>query len=375
MLLILFLIEQKGVSEDGSKRLFYISAFLTFFIMAFRGDNVGADMIEYVHFWQGKDDLYGTWDNPTLSLAYEPGLSWFCYFLHIFNDGDAWIFIFLTSCITFVPFLYLVWRDAEYKVLPILFYTILWGLLDISYAGVRQVMGVGLCISAFIVWRRHFDYRGVKILLIVLLLGFALTFHTSVYFTIPFYILFLLLKNTNIKICVITLILSLVFGIVFAKIAPYLFDIVGSFFTSVEILFRLNHYFEGNGIDDGLKNTVIGMKQILTVIAVCIIVSLSRKEKNNKFYINCLTVGCSMFNIFVSFPNTARFLYPFLLLGIIASPSKIRFQKHKILKLFFILIIVVLSIHEIQTIELGYIDKKSDYYVFNQMFPYNFVWE
>ncbi len=375
ILLLLFLVEQRGITEGLRKRLFYVSAFCLFFISAFRGENVGGDMIEYVHFWQGKDDMYGTWKSPNELLSFEPGLSWLCYFLHIFNDGDAWFFVFCTSFLTLFPFFYLVWRDSYYKVLPILLFTISWGLLDISFTGLRQVIGVSLCVAAYAIWTTPFKEKGLKYMLTFSLLLFSLSFHTVVYFTILFFLSFLIFGRLN-KILSLSLLLStLVFGIVFAKVAPYLFEMTGSVISSIDLLFRLNHYFEGTGVDDGLKDAVIGIQQILTVLVVCIIIVFSSKEKNNSLYANCLTFGCSLFNIFVSFPNAGRFLYPLMFVGFLVVTSNITVKKNSLYKVLLVVSIAILSIHQIRNWENKYEDKSSDAYVFNQMFPYKFIWE
>ena len=117
VLLFLFLIEQKGISDKADKRLFLIASLFVFFVMAFRGENVGGDFLEYCHFWEGKDDAYGTWKEPNVLLMYEPGLSWLCHFLHIFNDGDPFFFIFCTSAIILFPFFYIVCRDCKFRIL------------------------------------------------------------------------------------------------------------------------------------------------------------------------------------------------------------------------------------------------------------------
>ncbi len=376
ILLLLFLVEQRGVSENVDKKLFLVASFCVFFISAFRGENVGGDMIEYVHFWQGKDDMYGTWKSPNEALTFEPGLSWFCYFLHLFNNGEAWFFVFFTTLVIQLPFFYLIWRDSSCKVLSVLLYMVLWGLLDISYTGLRQVIGGAMCIMAYIVWTTPFRMRGFKYLILFFLIGFSLSFHTVTYFCVPLYCAFMILKGNRNLLNLIILLSTLVFGIVFSKVAPVLFEMTGALFASFDLLFRLNHYFDGIGVDDGLREeAVIGLKQILTTLIVCLIVSFSNKDRCNNFYVNCLVFGCSLFSVFVSFPNAGRFLFPYLFVGIICSPSKNLINRAPLYKFLFITFVVILSLHQIHTWEKGFGDKNSSFYVFNQMFPYNFIWE
>ena len=374
VLLFLFLAEQGGLKKN-SRILFSVSAFLVFFIMAFRGEDVGGDMIEYVHFWQGKDDMYGTFDKPTESLLYEPGLSWLCYFLHLFNDGDAWFFIFWTSFITIVPFLYLVWRDSYYKVLPVLLYMVLWGLLDISYTGLRQVIGASLCLTAYIVWTTPIRKKWIKHIVVLFLIAFSLSFHASVYFCVLMFFCLKVFKNKRKTIHISILLITLVLGMLFSKIAPATFEKVNSIFTSFDLLFRYNHYFEGTGEADGLQEAVIGAKQILSTLVVCLIIFLSSDEKCNKFYINCLVFGCSLYNMFMSFPNAGRFLFPYMIVGLITMLATDRINKYKLYRLVLVLLVIILSVHQIRTWELGFEDKNSSFYVFNQMFPYKFIWE
>ncbi len=375
ILLFLFLIEQKGISEKADKRLFLMASFLVFFVMAFRGENVGGDFLEYCHFWEGKDDVYGTWKEPNILLMFEPGLSWLCYFFHIFNDGDPFFFIFCTSAIILFPFFYIVYRDCKFRVLPVLLYVILWGLLDISYTGLRQVIGVSICLTAYIVWTTSFKKNKYKIILTTLLFGFALSFHTSMYFTVPIFVGFLFIKKIGKRICVLFLFLSLLFGILFAKFAPLLFDTIGSLFTSVEFLFRFDHYFEGNTHEDGLTTAVIGLQQIITTLVVCLIVYLSNLSNRNIIYAVSLTVGCSMVNIFVSFPQAGRFIYPLLFLGIVLTPTYMMIPPKRLSKWLLFTFIIILSLHRIYLWETSYDNKSSDAYIYNQMFPYKFIWE
>ena len=375
ILLFLFLIEQKGISDKADKRLFLMASFLVFFVMAFRGENVGGDFLEYCHFWEGKDDVYGTWKEPNVLLMFEPGLSWLCYFLHIFNDGDPFFFIFCTSAIILFPFFYIVCRDCKFRVLPVLLYVILWGLLDISYTGLRQVIGVSICLIAYIVWTASFKRNKYKIILTTLLFGLALSFHTSMYFTVPIFVGFLFIKRISKRTCILFLFLSLLFGILFAKFASYLFDIIGALFTSVEFLFRFDHYFEGNTHEDGLTTAVIGLQQIITTSLVCLIVYLSNFSSRNIYYAVSLTIGCSMVNIFVSFPQAGRFIYPLLLMGVMLTPSYMILPKKKIYRIVLISSIIILSLHRIHIWEIGYEDRTSEFYQLSQMFPYKFIWE
>lgn len=375
VLLFFFFIEQGGIKESGRKCLFLICAFLVFFIMAFRASCVGGDTIEYVHFWQGIYDAYGTWKEPNKLLVFEPGLSWLCYFLHLFNDGEPWFFLLSTAIITLAPFLYIVWRDSKFAVLPILLYMTTWGLLDISYTGLRQVIGVGLCMFAYIVWTTKFDKRKLKYILISFIMVLALSFHTSMYFTIPSYICFLLTKPIKKRNAIYILLISLLFGILSTKIIVFLFEIIGSAFTSFDILFRLNHYFEGNNAEDGLTMAVIGMQQVLTTLLVCLIVYYSDKDKHNRVYYSSLVLACSAYNVFVSFPQAGRFLYPLMLMGIVLSPSQINIRKPFLYRFFLLAIVFVLSIHQIYVWEVNFENHSSDAYLINQMFPYFFVWE
>lgn len=371
MLFALFLLELIAQGSRAKKRLFIIASGIVFFIMSFRGKDVGGDMIEYVHFWQGIDDMYGTWKSPNIVLVLEPGLSWLCYFLHLFNDGDAWFFVFATSIIIICPFFYLIWRDSNNKVMSILLFFIMWGLLDISFTGLRQVIGVSFCILAYIVWTSTFKRKWFRNILIVFLIAFALTFHTTTIFAIILCLCMLFVKKMHKRTLLFSLVLSLIIGIVFAKIVPYLFDRIASISTSFELLFRYDHYFEEEGLTEGR----IGITQILTTLLIMIVVSLAKEDCHNVFYVNCLVLGNCLLNIFVPFPNAGRFLYPVLIMGLVSSPSLLNVKRYTGYKIILFLFTAILAIHQIKVWEDSYNDKNSSAYIYNQMFPYNFIWE
>lgn len=81
---LLFFVEIYRYSAVKSKRLFYIGAFLVTFILAFRGNNVGGDMIEYCYFFDGRGTIeYGTIDDP--SDGFGIGFVFFSRFLRLIN--------------------------------------------------------------------------------------------------------------------------------------------------------------------------------------------------------------------------------------------------------------------------------------------------
>lgn len=373
ILLVLFLIEQKGASRKKTNVLFYISASLVFFIMAFRGENVGGDMIEYVHFWEGRSDMYGTYKIPALGLEYEPGISWLCHFMHLFNNGQPWFFVFFTSVLTLVPVLYLIGRDSRYKTVSVLFYMIMWGLLDITYTALRQVIGISLCLIAYILWTSEFSNKKVKIWLVIAILLLAISFHTVVYFCIPAYIAVLFIKKVHKKASVVTLLTSFALTFVFSNIVIELFSRVENFTSGFTFLFRYDQYFTNKY---ELNRNAIGLQQLVTTLIVCCIVIMSKEDdKRSAFTINSLVIGCSLLNIFASFPNAGRFLYPLLFAGIVSSPHYLNKKAYSIYKLVFLTLIMILSLHRVYYWQMSYADRQSDAYLYNQMFPYNFIWE
>lgn len=370
ILLFLFLIEIGGTTKLHKKYLFLLSSFLVFFLMAFRGIDVGGDTLEYVHFWEGQKDVYGTWEKPDDGLVNEPGLSWLCHILHLFNDGSPWFFIFSESLIVLLPFHFLVWRDSVYKVLPNLLFMVMWALLDVTFTGLRQVLGISFLIIAYIIWTSRIQNRKLKIILSISLVLFGICFHVTVVFVALIYLLLYNIKSINKKWPIVVLVLS--YFMVFAGnfIMTAFLPAIENYFFNAEGLFRLYHYFSED------LNDSLSIYQFLGTALVCLFVFLSKDQNDyNYFYINCLIFGCAFLNVFSFFPNIARITEPFLFLGILSSPCHICLKKMVKVRLLFLIIIMVFSIKKIIYWENEYSNKSSPSYLYSQMFPYKFVWE
>lgn len=388
LIILLFLFFSLIPNKVNNNAFQKIAFFILFSLFAFRGDNVGGDTIEYCNFYRGVYDAYGTWKEPDLGLINEPGLSWLCYFLHLFNDGDAFVFLFVTSGISLLPFLYFVKRFSNDKVVPLLLFMVLWGLLSIVMTGLRQVLGVSILLFAYIICFNLKLNKKTRSLLVTLLLIFSLSFHSTILIAFVLYIFSFIIKIRK-NIAIISIIGTYIIGASLTTFIPVVYIIIGQLFEGSELFFRFEQYFT---IKYDLATSALGIQQLLTSFLVCMycysLDELKEEyeenlcEKKNKYYlltkkfqINCLILGCVFYNLFAPFPNCGRFLYPLFIVGITSSIPHKTIHNNNVFKFLFYITLIILSIHEIYTMVLGQADRTSDYYVANQMFPYLFIWE
>ena len=360
ILLLMFILEQNS-SLRIKNRLFYIASFIVVSLLAFRGNDVGGDTINYCGYFSGKGGIYGTFE---LNDTFEIGFRVICWILMQVSRNDFW-FLFSTSLMTILPFIYLIKRDCKSsKILPLCLYMNVWRILAVTQTAIRQNISVSFFILAYIIYTSNEVNLKKKIISVVLLLVCGFFTHTSSLVALPLVVMATLMPLNKKTAYIITL-GSFVLVMAFKNLFADIFDLFNSLMMNVEMASHmLDVYYENDrfALDSEVSFNRLGPATLL----VCLLIWMSDDIDMKSPYLKFLVVGCALYNIGATFPMIARTVYALLFLGIIYTPSNINKYKSKLQGVLLILIIAFFIRNTIL-----YLKPNQD----DQMLPYTFIWE
>ena len=360
ILLLMFILEQNS-SLRIRKMLFYIASFIVVSLLAFRGNDVGGDTINYCGYFSGKGGTYGTFE---LNDTFEIGFRVVCWILMQISRNDFW-FLFSTSLITMIPFIYLINRDCKSsKILPLCLYMNVWGIISVTQTAIRQNISVTFFIIAYIIYTSNEVNLKKKIISVVLLLVCGFFTHTSSLVALPLVVCATLMP-LNKKLAYIITIGSFALVMVFKNLFSDIFDIFNSLMLNVEFASHmLDVYYENDRYS--LDSEVSFNRLAPATLLVCILIRMSDDKDMKSPYLKFLVLGGALYNIGATFPMIFRTLYALLFLGIIYTPSNISKYKSKLSGVLLILLIAFFIRNQV-----AYLKPNQD----DHMLPYTFIWE
>ena len=365
--LVLFFFKLEVISRNRNlnKLLFLVASFVVAFILVFRGDNVGGDTIHYCRFFDGKGSGYGTIDNPDYLI--DLGFIWYCKFLRFFSSNRAF-FLIITSLVTIMPFLYIIYRDSKYKLLPLCFYMLSFNLLTLSQTALRQNVSLSLLFVVYIIFTSK-NINGVaKYLVILTLTIFAFYCHStsivSVFMAIIVYFIPLRRWST-------LLILFVVLGLMILRI-----DITGyvfSIFYDNSNVTDMTHYITGYADDiNENKFSLMSLLQILMLASVAFLCSdkLYYDKNRYNFIMKCFFIGGAITVMGNGFVLICRIVYFLTFLGATISIDNYNGRKMLIPRLGLYLCLIALFFYQIL-----YLSTQKSAIIHDHMIPYSFIFE
>lgn len=363
VLFVFFIIEQYSSNEKTNKYLFYIGSFLVVGLLAFRGDTVGGDTDDYCGYFTGVGGSYGIYETND---TFEIGFRWVCGLLMTVSRTEFW-FLFSTSLITMLPFVYLVKRDSKgSKILPLFLYmAIQWNILSVTQTAIRQCISVSFVLIAYIIFTTHdIKKKWLRYALTVIFLIFAFISHNSSLIALPLMLVSYFIPFSR-KSAIITVISSLIIILFFKNIFSDIFDIFAQYMAGVELAqHMLDTYYENATY--ALDAEISFRRLAPATFFVCLLIWLSNSEDCRKPYFKFLVMGTSLYNIGATFPMIFRAVYILLFMGIIYTPNNLKKAK----SLFVKIVIILFLVYFIRTFAYSLIPNQPD-----QMLPYYFIWE
>lgn len=361
VMLMLFLMEQSTKNGNLRNVLFCVASFIVVGLLAFRGDDVGGDTINYCGYFTGKGGgYYGIWETND---SFETGFVWLCGLLMKISRTDFCL-LFFTSLITMLPFVYLIWRDCKNsKILPLCLYVMVWNILSVTQTALRQNLSVSLLFFAYIFYTSGVKKKYKYILVCLSLIGSFIS-HTSSLVALPLIVGCMFLR-LNRKTAYVLTIGSFVIVMVFKNVFSSVFDMFNQMMMGVEMASHMLDTYYGN-VKYALNWEVSFNRLAPTTLLVLLLIRMSADEDEKSHYLKFLVIGASLYNIGASFPMMFRTVYPLLFLGILFVPSGISAARNNAFKLVLVLLMAFFIRN--QSV---YMKPGSD----DRMLPYKFIWE
>ena len=349
-LLLLLYIKDNG---RNSKKAFVVSAIILFLLVSLHDGQFTNDYQQYLNFFLGKNSMYGT-INFTNNI--ENGYILFIRFLHFFVSSSLG-YIFSISLLICIPFLYLVNKLSNNRILSILLLvTINDGLtLQTFFCAHRQMLAVSMLFCVIIVARKRICCW--KLIGLVLVICAVLT-HSTSYFVLFFLVLLYFIPFNNKKIYYILLGVSLVLG-TFINLSDLFLNFI-SFFSIIDGAMRsVNHVLNSDHYSLGIWSFLP-----LTILGFSFVYYTSSYETNN-FYLKSFVIGVVCKNLFGFFPLINRSIFFLILLGLIgAIPSSLKYNYSQ---RYIYALLVVLYIY--------FLSRMLQNPPENFMLPYNFIFD
>lgn len=360
VILVVLLIFDLTTNNKREKNLFFfLGTIFVVGLLAFRGTYIGGDTPAYCGYFSGKGGWYGTLeDNDT----FEIGFRLFCHALSKVSRSEFW-FLFVTSLITMVPFIYLIKRDTQgSKILPLCQYMLLWGILSITQTAIRQNLSVACLMIAYILWTTPIKKLRNKYISTLLFIICGLMLHNSGTIALILYFIcnsISLTKKKALLLIFCSFIISLCLNDFFYNIFNLIYIVIGQF-EATQIFFD-RYYLNGYDFSDEVSfNRLFPLTVFVSLMTL-----ISNKQELCSIYCKMLIIGSCLFILGMSFPMMFRSVYPIMFMGIVFCPISIRIPQYSKMKIGVIFIFIFFCYQKL----------KIEYGTSSQMAPYTFIWE
>lgn len=318
-------------NKDKLNRVLYliISSFVVG-VVACRSEEIGTDTPGYYAYFLNPQNGYSHYEIDDIEFGYNL-LSTIVRVLY--KDGH--LFLFICAFLSLFPFVYLIWKESNNKLLS-LFLLISLGTTTTFYilffSMVRQCIALGiLCVGLYLLHTKRL-YKWYERIFWVFI---AFNFHHTSFIALPLFFLDYI-KFTR-KMVFVSLILSLFIGVSLANYIRFLEFIIGYTDNSYDYYISLIQ-----------SNTYkIGVTLPITLLCMAIYY-FSKQEFLDNLYVKIFFVGAVVNNIMSLAGNSDRLNLYFGIYGCLVIPNFIEQQLYnkKIIKYF--LVVILLSYYTIK---------------------------
>lgn len=364
IILILFLIQYYNRNSGLQKNiLFYLGALVFISLFALRSPYVGGDTIAYCDFYMGKPSLYGNL-NQTPEVEY--GFHYLCKILsQLFHS--KFVFIFISSLLSLVPFLILVRKYSIYSNLSLLYilcsnYMIMVINLETN---IRQNIAAGYIMMALFLVLEKIRIKRKSYIALLFIVMAVLTHNTS-FLIIPL-LLLLYFIPFNKWGSIIFIIASFVIDLFFVDYLTQFLIAVQSFLSPVDQLSQIALY-----LDTSRDTGVTGISGVFMVSFTLVYWSIinvwyADDTELNNIFIKSMVVGTGICVMCHSFGMSYRMLSCIQILGYCYIPQAMKTNKiFFILNMFAILYLFYRNVVFLSTVS---VDSNS------HIIPYTFIFE
>ena len=327
-----------------STKIKVVLIILLCFIMGFRY-NVGNDYHNYVDIYENLD-----WYMD----VFEPGYILLCQFSQKLNLTYQFPF-FICSLLTVLPIAFLV-----NKTIPRMFCTSMTVyVLSYVYFEAMNTVRQAVAMSAFLLVFYFYIIKEQKLKALLALI-FGALFHKSI--LIIAFLAFVISKfrdKFNIKLCLILLLGSFVIG----HCLQSFFDAISGLTMLLGLNSNYMDVFEERGVASGTFQIYLNISALYLLIFNK--KQFSQKNRRNQIIALFYVAGIVIYNVFISFFIGLRFYWYFYLFLILVIPNLLKKRKIKIRPLFFIALVLIMTIYTFVTLQSKYyIDYNMNFSLF-----------
>lgn len=327
-----------------STKIKVVLIILLCFIMGFRY-NVGNDYHNYVDIYENLD-----WYMD----VFEPGYIFLCQFSQKLNLTYQFPF-FICSLLTVLPIAFLV-----NKTIPKMFCTSMTVyVLSYVYFEAMNTVRQAVAMSAFLLVFYFYIIKEQKLKALLPLI-FGALFHKSI--LIIAFLAFIISKfrdKFNVKLCLIFLLGSFVIG----HCLQSFFDAISGLTMLLGLNSNYMDVFEERGVASGTFQIYLNISALYLLIFNK--KQFSPKNRRNQIIALFYVAGIVIYNVFISFYIGLRFYWYFYLFLILVIPNLLKKRKIKIRPLFFIALVLIMTIYTFVTLQSKYyIDYNMNFSLF-----------
>ena len=285
LFIVLFFIEL-GTKQSEARRLrfLYVESSIVLFVLAFRNFNVGADSILYTSYYS----------NPNSYLGQMPiGFELFCDFLKLFSS--QWqFFIFVTSFLSLIPFVYYVKRFAPIVTLCFLTFLLCWELLWLLETPIKQTTAITFFWWGLLIINKS-SHKIVGWIFGLFFIAFSILTHSSMVLVLCVLVVLYFVHFTRTS-AILSIFASVIISSSIIPLIPGLYDKLETYTMAYQLFDNVQNHTED--IATGLITYDI-KKYLLPSLYVVVFIILSSEEELKSLQAKCLISGTIIFDLFV----------------------------------------------------------------------------
>lgn len=310
--------------EKLNRFLFVVISFLIVSIVAFRSEEIGTDTPGYYSYFLNPNLGYSNYDKSDIEIGYNLFSDLVRF---IYKDGN--FFLSLCAFISIIPFLYLLWKESENKLLSLFFFVTLGTTTTyyiLFFSMVRQCVALGIiCIGLYLFHTNKLNKLYKRLIPVII----AFCFHHTSFLALPLF--FIDYVKISKKVATLSLVISLLIGYSLVNYIRILKFIIGYTENSYDYYVLL--------IDENTYQ--LGVTIPITLL--CIVVFLySNDEFLENIYVKTFFIGTIINNIMSLAGNSDRLSLYFGIYGCLVIPNFMEQQlRNKSLMKYSLLILLL----------------------------------
>lgn len=319
--LLLLFIEIKNPNHKHRNLLYFLCTLTLVIVLGLRNYDVGGDTPGYCDFFNGDPSgFYGSLYDKQSEI--EIGFIYFTRLLKFIIDDWRW-FIFATSLVTLIPFL---WATKKYAInvsFAFVSFMLTFNLIFLVQTPIRQDIAISLFIigSYILLKEMKKDKKRTFIIVVSLfILVWGIFTHTTMYLVAPIAIGVYFLNFTK-KASIIAILSTFSLSVLIKSLFSYVFDFLNYITIAYNIFDNVNRYYDNDNYELTDENTILIIGPLTFVALITIL--LSSKEQIKSYLFKCYIIAVCIMNISVSFPLASRVGLFFSLIAASFVPQKI----------------------------------------------------